>query len=127
MVKKELNNIEVLDPETEGLAGRVNAERLRTIMFQCEVTYNAQATAGIQVNAYHQISDNEDDTVPYDWYTLTFAAGTTVRESYLFSAPEDGQIIFKVENLDDTVTATNIRTKVTMGYWNQGITGEPVL
>ena len=114
-----MNSIETLAFGAEVLMGSVNSKLMRTLSFQGFATYTVN-TGPVRINAYHKISDNEWDTIPFDFFDITVAAATNQVESYLFAMPEDGEVRFMAQNRDIVFDATNIKGKITTMRWLDG-------
>ncbi len=108
-MKNLIGGIDSLALSTEQIIGNLKLYRVETFTVTTRVTYNGAATAGLRLNMYFSPDGKNYDTVPYAYYDINLTAGGTIQETKIVDAPEQGSMMFKVQNLDGTYAATIIK------------------
>lgn len=103
-----IGRIDSLAASGERIVGDVTLYRLETFAVTARVTYNASATSGIRVKLYYSPDGDNYDSVAYAYFDVDLTADSTIQETKLVDAPENGHIRVSVENLDGSYAATNI-------------------
>ena len=105
--KTALGNIPSLKASEKNRVGNLDCSKARTVNISCRVTYG-NATKAVRVNLYYSPDGTHYDTVPFSYFNVDLTASTTVQETHIFDFPEIGYMDVEVENLDTSVTATNV-------------------
>ena len=117
MVLVRLNDIASLKASGKQQVGTIDITKMRTLAVTAKVNYNAGATAGIKVNAYTKLENQEWDTVAIDYFEVDFTAGETVQKTNFIAVPEEGQVAIEIENTDTTYAATEIEVLASYERW----------
>ena len=104
-----IGSIDSLALSSEKDIGNVKLYRIETFTITTRVKYNAAATAGLRLNMYFSPDEKNYDTIPYAYYDIDFTAGGTVQETKIVDAPEQGDMMVSVSNLDAAQAATLIK------------------
>jgi len=83
----------------------VNPNDRSALVVTAKVTYNSSATSGATINVYCSPDGTNYDTEPFDSQTLSFSAGATVQQTFIFAAPTQYMKI-EVKNNDSTYGLT---------------------
>ena len=115
----KLGKVGTLLPNQEIFLGTVDVEKCRTLTITCRVTYNGSAANPVNVNLYYSPTGERFDTYPYDSIEIPLSAGETVQKTVNVDVPEDGQMQISIENLDGSVSATNVKVWVAIVRWDE--------
>ena len=118
MSKVKLGKISSLRASGKEVVGTIDVTKMRTLTAKVKVTYAAGATDPVRLNYYSKLSNNLVDTVPIDYEDITLTAGATVQKTIFIASPEEGEVIFEVENRDSANAATDVEVWLTYERWS---------
>lgn len=123
---KVLREIPLLAPSTTLSAGCVFLDRMRTLVITTRTSYPDETATGLKIHLlYSPDGDPANiDTVDYASYVVNLTANSTVQETAIFDAPEQGYMFITAENQDDTQTLLNTLIWVSSRRWSKEVSLE---